>query len=69
MAASAVGITRRDDRVILQIERATPYAPRIADHIGVALADTPAGTYRVTLEINDRTSGRKSSRSTEITIQ
>jgi GWxTD domain-containing protein len=69
MAASAVGITRRDDRVILQIERATPYAPRIADHIGMALADTPAGTYRVALEINDRTSGRKTSRSTEITIQ
>ena len=69
VAASAVGITRRDDRVILQIERSTPYAATIADHIGIALADTPAGTYRVTLEINDRTSGRKSSRSTEITIQ
>jgi len=68
-AASAVGISRRDDRTTFTFERTSPPAPAaVVDHVAIAMRGTPAGDYRVTLEITDRASGRKASSVSAITI-
>jgi hypothetical protein len=66
--ASAVRIEQRDDRVVQQFDRTAPVSPAIVDHISVALGDTPAGGYRLTLEISDRATGRKTRRSIDLTL-
>lgn len=64
----AVGVSRRDDRVILSFDRTGPASPAFADYLTIALGDTPPGRYRLTIEVTDRTSGHKTSRSTELAI-
>jgi GWxTD domain-containing protein len=66
--AGAVNIERRDDRIIQRFDRAVPYSATLVDHLTVALGDTPTGTYRVTLEVSDAVSGRKTSRTAELTV-
>ena len=70
VAASAVGIDRASDRLTLRFDRAGPAAPgAFVDRISIALGDTPAGDYLLTLEVTDKVSGRKASSSTAITIR
>jgi GWxTD domain-containing protein len=64
-----VGVERTDDRVAMRFERTMPHALAIADYVTIALEDTPAGNYRLTLEIADQVTGRTHTRSTNFTIQ
>jgi GWxTD domain-containing protein len=57
--ARAVGADRDPDRVIHRFERAAAHAPVIVDYVALSLAETPPGTYRVSVEITDSVSGRK----------
>lgn len=66
--ANAVGVTRKDDRVTLQVSRAVPPAPAIVDQVTLKLGDTPAGTYTLTVEITDKATGRKTSRALSLSI-
>lgn len=60
VAASALGIDRRSDRVTMTVERVVPATPgALADHIAIAMNDTPSGDYLLTLEITDKVRGRK----------
>lgn len=66
---SAVGIDRTDDRVDIHYERSAPYAPVLVDQLGLSLAGTPAGQYRLTVAITDRATNRTTSRTTVVTIK
>jgi GWxTD domain-containing protein len=68
-AANALRIDRRDDRVITRFDRAVAPSPVIVDHVSIGLADTPAGVYRITLEVTDTATGRKATRVASLTIR
>ncbi len=69
VAASAIGIDRRDDRVSFRFERSGPAAPvAFVDRISLAMNDTPAGDYRLTLDVTDKATGRKASSTSQLTI-
>jgi hypothetical protein len=67
--SGAVGIDRTDERMVIRFNRQMRHAPAIADYVSVALEDTPAGSYHLTLEITDRVSKRVYSRTTSFVIQ
>jgi hypothetical protein len=67
-AAGVVGVDRRDDRVTLTFERSVAERPVIVDAVTIGLGETPPGEYRVSLEITDTASGRKTSRAYALTI-
>ena len=66
--ASIAQVDVRDDRYVVTFERRLPYSPAFVDHITIGLADTPSGSYTVTVEVTDRASGLKTSRSTKLRI-
>jgi GWxTD domain-containing protein len=66
--ANVAGVSRRDDRVTFTWDRTTPHSRAVVDHIAVSLRDTPPGDYRVTLEVMDRATGRKTSRATSVSV-
>jgi GWxTD domain-containing protein len=67
--SGAVGIDRTDDRMTIRFERQVRHTPAIADYVTVALEDTPAGNYHLTLEITDLVTKRVYSRTSSIVIQ
>ena len=68
-AANALRIDRKDDRVVSRFDRSLAAAPIIVDHVSVALGETPPGDYRITLEVTDTATGRKTTRVTALTIR
>jgi hypothetical protein len=60
--------TQQDDRYSVTFDRQLPHAAAFADQITIALAETPPGTYIVTIEVTDRASGAKSSRTANLRI-
>ncbi len=68
--AGAAGVDTREDQVTITFDRTAPYAAALADHLTVALGDTPAGTYSVTLAITDRVTNRTAAtRTRTVTIR
>lgn len=67
--AGLVGVDRRADRVTYTWSRATTHAAVILDNVTVSLRETPPGDYLISLELTDRVSGRKTSRSTVMTVR
>ena len=57
------------DRIIFKYERVVPHADAFADYITLNLGETPVGNYWLTLEILDRVSGRKTSRTMRVTVR
>jgi hypothetical protein len=68
VAANAVGVDRRSDRVTFKYDRTAPVAGALVDHLSIALGDTPSGDYRLNLEVLDKVSGRKASSTSQISI-
>jgi len=69
LAATAVGVDRKDDRVTFKFDRSMPAAPAaFVDRVSLATGETPPGDYIITLEIADKVSGRKTSRALLLTI-
>ena len=66
---TAAGIDRSENRVTLHFERNVPYAPALLDNVTLGLGSTPAGSYRLTIGVADRVSGRATSRSMNLTVQ
>ncbi len=56
------------ERVTLSFTRQAAARPALVDYLMVDPGDLPAGRYRLTLEVTDRTSGRTAHRDREITI-
>jgi GWxTD domain-containing protein len=67
--ASAAQVDVGDDRYVATFSRRVPYAAAFADQISIALADTPAGTYAVTVEVTDLVTGKKAASRTRMTIR
>jgi GWxTD domain-containing protein len=68
-AAGVVGGDRKADRITFRFDRAGAAGPVAVDHVSIAMGETPPGEYRVTLEVTDKVSGKKASRSTALVIQ
>ncbi len=56
------------EKVILSFTRQAAARPVLVDYLMVDPGDLPAGRYRLTLEVTDRTSGRTAHREREITF-
>jgi hypothetical protein len=56
--ASVIGVDRTDDRMSISFERESAHALAFADHIGVALEDSPPGDYSLSISITDHVTGR-----------
>jgi GWxTD domain-containing protein len=67
--AGAAGIDMREDQTTISFDRTVGHAPTLADHLSIALGDTPAGVYTLTLEIADKVSGLKAARTQQIRIR
>jgi hypothetical protein len=66
--AGAVGIDRTRDRVTMRVNRSVPSAPVVLDQLEIDLAGTPAGTYRLVVEVTDEVTGRKTARSMPLAL-
>ena len=67
--AAFAGVDRTEDRVVMRFERQMPHARVVVDHVEIALEDTPAGNYTLTLEITDRVTGKTTARRVPFVIR
>jgi GWxTD domain-containing protein len=67
-AGSALGVDRQPDRLTIHYERSVPHAPVVLDNVALGLAETPAGSYAITVGILDRVTGRATSRAFSLTV-
>ena len=65
---SVIGVDRTGGRVVLKFDRTVQHADTITDFVTLSLGDTPAGVYKLTVEIRDRVGGRTTSRTTRLAI-
>ncbi len=63
-----VGLQRGNDRVTLAFERQPLTRDVSLDHVTLSLREAPTGRYTLSVDITDRASGAKVSRSTLLTI-
>jgi GWxTD domain-containing protein len=66
--ASTAGVRRGRDALTITYEREVAAAPRVADQLTLDLRELPAGVYRLTVEVRDRSTGRVTARETALTI-
>jgi hypothetical protein len=67
--ATLVGVERGDDRLTVTFDRTVPHAPFVADLLNIELAETPAGSYRLSVDVTDRVSGAVTSRTTRVVVR
>jgi GWxTD domain-containing protein len=67
--AATAGVERKRDATTIRYERAVAHSPVIADQLTLDLRALPAGSYRLSVEVRDRATGRATVRQTGITIQ
>jgi len=68
-AADAIGATGRgSERVALSFDRQVPCRAASADYVSLDLGAAPPGRYRVTVEITDQVTSRKTVREARLTI-
>jgi hypothetical protein len=60
--AGAVGVSRDENRFEITFDRTVAHKPVILENLALEVGDTPAGTYRLTVTVTDRISGRVHSR-------
>jgi GWxTD domain-containing protein len=66
--ASVARVDTKPERVVIAFDRAMPHANTLVDVVSLNLANTPAGTYTLTLEVRDRVSGVSYTRASTVTI-
>jgi hypothetical protein len=69
LIGGTAGITSTKDKVTIKFERNVPFASVITENISVALGQTPPGSYRLTVQVADKVSGRIASRVSRIVIR
>jgi GWxTD domain-containing protein len=62
------GISIGDDEVAILFDRTVAHRDALVEYLDLALGETPAGAYRLTLKITDRTTGQSTERVTRFTI-
>jgi hypothetical protein len=72
LAGVLANLGKRDaagsNEVKFSFSRGVPAAPAFADLVTLALADTPAGSYSLTLDVTEPSTGRTASRTTHFVI-
>ena len=66
--ASIARTNRTDDRVTITWSRVAPHAKVMVEYVTMSLRESPAGSYRLTVDVTDRVSGRRASRTMAITV-
>lgn len=67
--ASVARIDTREDRTVIDYTRTAAAAPAVAETMSLSLAETPAGTYTITVDVTDKGNGLKFTRSTTLVIR
>ena len=67
--ASAAKIDRSEDHIAITFERTRAGGAAIADHVTLALGDSPGGSYTLTLQVTDKVTGKTVSRTKTIHIR
>ena len=67
--ASVAGVESRADEVTISFDRRVAHAATVAEYVELALGDTPAGRYRLSLTITDRSNGRSATGTRVFTIR
>jgi GWxTD domain-containing protein len=65
----AVGREQTADRLTLRFERVIAHSDTVLDDVTLELGATPPGTYRLTVAVTDRFSGRNAARTTTLVVQ
>ena len=65
---SAARINRSDDRVTIEFDRRVPHANVVLEEVSLRLAGTPAGTYRLTVQVRDAVTGQRVSSTSSFAI-
>jgi hypothetical protein len=66
--ASVAKVEMREDRAVIQYERTVPAAAVITEVMSIDFGETPNGTYTVTVEVTDKGTGGKFTRTTTVVI-
>jgi hypothetical protein len=64
----ATGIPIGDDEVAILFDRTVAHSDILVEHLDIALGESPAGSYRLTVKVTDRTTGQSTERVTRFTI-
>ena len=64
----ATGIPIGDDEVAILFDRTVAHSDILVEHLDIALGESPAGAYWLTLKVTDRATGRSTERGTRFTI-
>jgi hypothetical protein len=67
--ARLVGVDQTNDRVAMHFDRTVPHSATILDNVALSLGQTPRGSYRLTVEVTDRVSGKITSRTSTLVVQ
>ena len=67
--AEIAQINLQGDRIVLTFDRSVPQSAAFADDVQIALGETPAGVYTVSLEVTDKVSGKKAARATRLVVR
>jgi GWxTD domain-containing protein len=67
--ASVARVDRNSDKMTVSFDRNVPHAAAVADHISIGLGETPLGQYLLTLEVTDKVSGQKATRTARFIIR
>jgi hypothetical protein len=67
--ASVARVETREDRAVIQYDRTGAAAPVIAQMMTIELGETPAGTYTITVDVTDKVTGAKFSKSATLQIR
>ena len=66
--AAIAGVERTSDRVVFRYERSVAHAPTLLDYLTIGLDESPAGEYRLTLEVTDHLTGKTATRVQRLVI-
>lgn len=64
----ATGIPIGDDEVAILFDRTVAHSDILVEHLDIALGESPAGAYRITVKVTDRVTGRSTERVSRFTI-
>jgi GWxTD domain-containing protein len=67
--AGVARIDRGADKITASFDRSVPHTAAFVDHIALTLGDTPLGTYLLTLEVTDKVTGQKATRTSRFLIR
>lgn len=66
---SVVGVDRKDNSITSRFTRTASASRVVTDHVTVGLGDTPSGVYTMTLDVTDKATGRKATKTRTLVVK